>query len=173
MMSVRRIEPTDAAALRRVRLAALLDEPAAFGSTYELESVRTDEDWAQRAAAGSAGSQQVTFFGDIDGELVGLVGAYRDAPASGCVHLVSMWVAPSARRQGIGRHLIASVVTWAHGTNATDVSLWVTKGNAAAEDLYKAAGFAPTGEVQPLPSDPRRDEIEFALYLKYIGRPAR
>lgn len=84
-----------------------------------------------------------------------------------------MWVAPSARRQGIGRHLIASVVTWAHDTNATDVSLWVTKGNAAAEDLYKAAGFAPTGEVQPLPSDPRREEIEFALYLKYIGRPVR
>ncbi len=170
MMSVRRIDPADAAALRRLRLAALLDEPTAFASTYEFESARTDEEWALRAAAGSAGTRQVTFFADIDGDLVGLVGAYRDAPASARVHLVSMWVAPAARRKGIGRHLIAGVVTWAHGTNATDVALWVTQGNAAAEELYKVSSFAPTGEVQPLPSDPRRDEIELALSIGYNDR---
>ena len=165
MMSVRRIAPIDAAALRRMRLAALLDVPTAFASTYELESVRTDEEWALRAAAGSAGTRQVTFFADIDREIVGLAGAYRDAPASERVHLVSMWVAPTARRQGIGRHLIASVVAWASGTNATDVALWVTQGNAAAEELYRATGFTATGEVQSLPSDPRRDEIELALSI--------
>jgi len=105
----------------------------------------------------------VTFLADIDSEIVGLVGAYRDAPALKRVHLVSMWVAPAARRQGIGRHLIASVVTWAKGTDTTDVALWVTQGNAAAEELYRVAGFSPTGEVQTLPSDPMRKEMELTL----------
>ena len=163
MMSVRRIEPLDAATLKRVRLAALRDTPSAFGSTYGVESTRTDDEWAQRAAAGCAGSQQVTFLADIDSEIVGLVGAYRDATALQRVHLVSMWVAPAARRQGIGRHLIASVVTWAKGTDTTDVALWVTQGNAAAEELYRVAGFSPTGEVQALPSDPMRKEMELTL----------
>jgi len=77
----------------------------------------------------------VTFLADIDSEIVGLVGAYRDATALQRVHLVSMWVAPAARRQG----------------------------NAAAEELYRVAGFSPTGEVQALPSDPMRKEMELTL----------
>ena len=53
MVSVRRIEPGDAALLRTVRLAALKDAPSAFGSTHAAEAVRSDHEWTERALAGS------------------------------------------------------------------------------------------------------------------------
>ncbi len=62
MVSVRRIEPGDAALLRTVRLAALEDAPSAFGSTHAAEAVRSDHEWAERALAGSKGSARATFF---------------------------------------------------------------------------------------------------------------
>ena len=54
---------------------------------------------------------------------------------------------------------------WAIETSATSVSLWVTCGNTAAEELYGSKGFVATGEIQPLPSDPSRDEASMRLSL--------
>ena len=39
------------------------------------------------------------------------------------------------------------------------VELWVTRGNDRAVRLYESAGFRATGDHQPLPSDPCRDEL--------------
>jgi len=45
-ISMRRVRPDDSDLLKRVRLAALLDTPSAFASTYTAESQATDERWA-------------------------------------------------------------------------------------------------------------------------------
>ncbi len=76
---VRRIQSDDMAVLKSVRLAALLDSPSAFASSYEKEMAWSDD-------------------------------------------------------------------------------LWVTTGNEAAEGLYQSMGFEQTGDHQPLPSDPDKDE---------------
>ena len=70
-----------------------------------------------------------------------------------------MWVSPAQRRAGIAAKLVEAVVGWASEINATSVDLWVTRGNDAALRLYEAAGFRETGEHQPLPSDPCKDEL--------------
>jgi len=44
-MPIRCAIPGDELVLRRVRLEALADAPSAFGSTYEPELARTEEDW--------------------------------------------------------------------------------------------------------------------------------
>ena len=163
---VRRITKADAARLKRVRLAALEESPSAFGSTHAAEANRPDDEWVERASSGSEGSERATFFAQLDDEVVGLAGGYREAPSSVTVHLVSMWVAPHARKRGVGATLVDAVIAWAIEMTATSVSLWVTRGNTAAEKLYCSKGFVTTGELQPLPSDSSKDEAKMRLSLQ-------
>lgn len=154
-IEVRRINPDDGELLAVVRLAALLDAPSAFGSTHEGESRNSEARWAELAAARSVGQDHCTFFAFDGDRVVGLVGGHRDG-AVGEIELVSMWADPNARGRGIGVLLVAAVVDWA----ADDVvNLWVTRGNDAALRLYGRCGFVETGDHQPLPSDPCKDEI--------------
>ncbi len=162
---MRRIRPDDGAALRDVRLAALADAPRAFASTYARESLLTTEDWAERARAGSAGSERATFFAVGDDGIVGLVGGYRPEPASSRIQLVSMWTLRAARRTGVGRLLVDAVLDWAKTSGAQAVELWVTRGNVGAESLYRAAGFVDAGDYQPLPSDPCKEEVRMRVDL--------
>ena len=157
-ISMRRVRPDDSDLLKRVRLAALLDTPSAFASTYTAESQATDERWAVLADERSAGSDHATFFAMDGDDVVGLVGGHRvDA---GTVHLVSMWTDPAARGRGVGALLVNVVVGWAAGAA---VELWVTRGNDAAHRLYERCGFVETGDFQMLPSDPCKDEIRMRL----------
>lgn len=165
MTVVRRVRPGEAATLRRVRLAALKDTPSAFGSTYAAESLRGDEEWAERCELGSSGQDRATFFAESDQEIVGLVGGYRAEGASHTVELVSMWSAPSVRRSGVGRALVGAVLDWAKAGGASTVDLWVTRGNAPAEALYRRMGFVETQDHKPLPSDPCKDEVRMTLQL--------
>ena len=152
-ITTRRIRPDDGPRLKRVRLAALLDTPSAFGSTYEAESRNTDGRWAELADERAEGAEHATFFALDGDEPVGLVGGHRLDEHT--VELVSMWTDPSARGVGVGARLVDTVVAWADGGT---VELWVTRGNDAALRLYQRCGFVETGDFQPLPSDPCKDE---------------
>jgi len=70
------------------------------------------------------------------------------------MQLVAMWVDPRHRRRGVARALVDQAVRWADQRQAREVILWVTDQNAAARTLYERVGFRPTGERQPLPSNP-------------------
>ena len=163
--TVRRVRSDEADVLRGVRLAALKESPTAFGSTYEDESRRSDTDWADRARSGAQGVDRVTFFAVADGHVVGLVGGYRPEPNGSGAEFVSMWTSPEVRRTGVARALVSEVVGWAQEAAATTLHLWVTDGNEPAQRLYASMGFRETGERQPLPSDPRKDEICMTLAL--------
>ena len=157
----RRIRPDDGELLRRVRLAALADAPSAFAGTHAAEAANPEARWAELAAQRSTGPEHATFFA-VDGEaVVGLVGGHRVDPAT--VELVSMWTEPTARGRGVGAVLVEAVVEWADGST---VELWVTRGNDAAQRLYERCGFQLTLEVQPLPSDPCREEIRMRRHTR-------
>ena len=162
---VRRIRADEGAVLRVVRLGALAESPSAFGSTYATEAPRSDGEWDERARAGAAGADRVTFFA-VDGtDVVGLVGGYRPTPDIVTVELVSMWTSPAARRAGVGRALVAAVVDWAVSTGAEAVGLWVTRGNEPAVALYRSAGFVATGEHQRVSKDTDTDADEDRMTL--------
>lgn len=162
---VRRISVGEGDLLKRVRLAALRDSPFAFGSTHAAEVDRSDAEWAQRARLGAEGTGRATFFAIEGARVVGIGGGYRDDEVRTEVELVSMWTSPTARRGGLGRGLVKSVVEWAGATGAGLVGLWVTRGNEPAQALYESVGFEATGEYQPLPSDPSKDELRMVLRL--------
>lgn len=165
MIEVRRIRPDDGPLLRSARLAALADSPSAFGSTLDREEAFTVEQWRERATRGSTGCDAATWLALDSGAVVGIIGGYRPEPSVPAVDLVSMWVDPAARRTGAGRLLVDTVIGWAHDGGVESMSLWVTRGNDPAYRLYVSAGFAETGDVQPLPSDPCKDEIRMNLTL--------
>lgn len=162
---MRRIRPGDGAALRTVRLQALRDAPSAFGSTFDHEAAFTDAEWTDRASRGADGPDRATFLAHAGEEIVGAVGGYREEPGSAVIQLVSMWVAPHARRQGTAVALVRTVIHWAAATAATRMDLWVTRENAPAISLYSNLGFQETSDVQALPSDPCKEELRMTLHL--------
>lgn len=164
-VTVRRVRADEGPVLKAVRLAALLDSPSAFASSHAAEVHEPDGHWASRASLGAAGRHGVTYFAIAGTSMVGMVSAYRPDPVGSSIELVSMWVSPAHRGAGIAAELVRAVLGWANGTGATTVDLWVTRGNEAAVRLYEAVGFERTGEYQPLPSDPCKDELRMRCVL--------
>lgn len=141
---VRRIEPHEGPLLRDVRLRALTEAPRAFASSFDEEARRPSAAWDADAETRSAGNESASFVVESDRGVVGLVGAHRSGEEPATVELVSMWVAPDARGQGLGGRLVEEVVEWAREGGARRVVLWVTRGNRPAIALYERAGFVAT-----------------------------
>jgi GNAT superfamily N-acetyltransferase len=169
-MEIRETTEDDWAAVRDVRLRALAEAPLAFGSTFGRERDRTEEEWRRWAGRGRTG-EGVLFVADEGGRFVGLAGGYPEAEAdedeaqAQAIHLVSMWVDPAHRGEGLGRCLVEAVVGWARDRGARVVNLSVTDANDPAIALYTACGFRPTGDTQPLPSNPAYGERKYRLDL--------
>ena len=161
-MEARQAQAVDWEALRQLRLRALADAPDAFASTLEAEVAFPEEVWRQRAEGGPASATFIAHEGGVD---VGVVRVFAESDVPGRMHLVSMWVDPGYRRRGVARALVAQAVRWAAERRAREVSLWVADHNTAARRLYEQLGFRPTGERQPLPSDPARSESRLRLPL--------
>jgi GNAT superfamily N-acetyltransferase len=147
--------------VRDVRVRALGDAPSAFGSRLEEEQDRPEAFWRSRLESHAA----ATFLAIRGHETVGLVRTFVEPEDVTSAKLVSMWVAPHARGQGVGRELVAVVVQWARDHDATSVQLWVTETNAAARRLYELCGFILSGGQQKLPSDPTLSEVAMRLDL--------
>lgn len=168
---VRRIRPGEGALLRGVRLAALSDSPLAFASTYDVEACRADDAWEADAVTRADGVWEAEFFAEREAVVAGLVGAYRSPEEPETVELVSMWVAPSARGQGLGERLVNAVVEWSLSAGAARVGLWVTQGNLPAITLYARSGFEPVATTQALPSNPCYHELRMARSLAAAAGP--
>lgn len=64
---------------------------------------------------------------------------------AGEAELLTLAVAPAARRAGLGRHLVEGFLTEARARHADSAFLEVSAENAAAIALYTATGFAVAG----------------------------
>ena len=80
--------------------------------------------------------------------------------------LLSMWVAPTHRRIGLGARLVYQIEQWAHTLDVTDLLLMVTSKNSTAMRFYERCGFALTGNTGPYPNDPALFEYEMAKSLR-------
>jgi ribosomal protein S18 acetylase RimI-like enzyme len=147
--------------VRDVRLRALADAPFAYGSSLKEEQDRPESFWRARLESDSA----ATFLALDGNETVGLVRTVVAPDDAANAELVSMWVAPQARGQGVGRQLVAAVIEWVRQHHAASVCLWVTETNTLARRLYESVGFVRSGERQPLPSNPSLSEVAMWLDL--------
>ncbi len=67
----------------------------------------------------------------------------RGAIGAGWVGITAMEVAPAARRQGLGRLVLAALCRWGADRGATGGYLQVAADNAAGLGLYSGCGFRP------------------------------
>jgi ribosomal protein S18 acetylase RimI-like enzyme len=167
-VEIREIGARDWQALRDIRLAALQDAPQAFASTYEREAAFTESDWQRWI---SRGDTFLAFAPGLGTAPAGIVGGYEGE--RGTIELISMWISPEARGNGIGRALVEAVVGRAREKGMTRVHLWVAESNRTARLLYERSGFRPTGERQPLPSNPQLPEIAMARSLDRLASAGR
>lgn len=161
MVQIKKIGAGEWALVRDVRLAALQDAPINFWATYEDEVQRPDGWWRDRFIGEGA------WFVALDGpDPVGIAAAVGDHDLGRAMkQLISMWVAPAARRRGVGRALVEAVVAWAREEGLSALQLEVTETNDAAARLYESCGFAFTGRTQPHPREADLMEREMRLKL--------
>ncbi len=141
MVTIRVLRPDDAIAFQTVRLRALKEHPEAFGSSYEEEVNRPQEEIAQRLIESS---ENALFGAFVNETLVGTLNINRNfrMKTRHRANLGAMYVAPEARGQGAGRSLIDAAIGRAYTMDGMeDVVLAVTVGNEAARHLYIQAGF--------------------------------
>lgn len=101
---------------------------------------------------------------EAGGQIVGTV-AVRPVSAERA-ELRRLYLVPSARRLGLGRRLIETVVDWAREHGFAEVDLWSDVLFERAHTLYEAAGFARVGFR--IADDP--DQSREHHYLLRLGR---
>jgi len=142
---IRSLGPADIDLYRALRLRALREEPTAFASSPEDERQLSIEAVESRLL--ETASQ--VMLGAFDGEmLVGMSGLLRERRTK-MAHkawIVSFYVAPEARRRGLGRLLLEHALARARTMpGLRQVNLGVNAGNVAARRLYESMGFVVFG----------------------------
>ncbi|MGQ0712684.1 MAG: GNAT family N-acetyltransferase [Gemmatimonadaceae bacterium] len=150
-MTIERLAPGDEERLRTLRFRSLRDAPDAFATTYEEALAWPSENWSRQL------EHSATFVAMTHGSDLGLVrGALHDQSPD-TAYVISMWVAPEVRRQGVGSALVDAVVDWARAKGVRRLLLDVSEQNTRAITFYIGKGFAPTGEAGTLP--PPREHV--------------
>ena len=159
------LTPNDWREYRAIRLRALADSPDAFASTLAREEGRPDAEWANRVAAGADARYHLPLVTRLGSRFVGLAWGRIMESDPHVAYLFQMWVAPEARRLGVGRLLVDAVIDWARRAGARQLELEVTCGNTPAWSLYSRAGFQPVGEPTPFAERPALLEQRMRLDL--------
>lgn len=164
MASIELITQHNAMAFKDVRLRALQDAPTAFSSTYAAEFQLTDAEWVTRAAQWTDETSIAYLAIDL-GIPCGIAAGFLDKDDATRAHLVSMWVAPTHRRRGIGRELVDKIVDWARLKSARTLTLLVTSNNDPAIRFYQQLAFQKTGWTEPYVNDPALSNLEMILSI--------
>jgi len=147
-LQLQTLRPEDWRLFREVRLAALREAPDAFSSTLSdwQGAADTEERWRNRLS-----NVRFNVIASLRGVPAGMISATQidDQRAE----LLSTWVAPWARGQGIADALVNEVRRWANDLGCVYVVLGVHPSNNHAIRLYERSGFV----VEPSTGDRSRE----------------
>ena len=135
--NLRNIRADDWSLWRKLRLEALEEAPYAFGSTLADWQGRGDTEarWRSRLL-----DVPLNVVAEWQGTAAGMASGTALTP-DGSIELISMWVAPFARGQGVGDSLVNAVTEWAREQHASSIALAVFGDNEHAVALYHRHGF--------------------------------
>lgn len=144
------LDPARWAEFRALRLQALRDDPTAFGSSYEESLDEPEAFWRGRLEDAQRKVENITLFAEIDGRLVGMLGAFRRfrIKTKHVATVFGVYVDPAARGQGVARQLMQALLDEiALKPEIVKLELTVNTENPAALALYRHFGFAIIGTV--------------------------
>ena len=128
-MIIRIATPADAGDLARMN--------AAFNGVFDSAA----QIGARQAACADI---ETAILAELDGQVGGFA-CVRVVPcvlyAEPYAELTELYVEPAFRRRGVGRALIGYAEQLAHARGATELLIMTGVGNAAAQALYRAAGY--------------------------------
>jgi len=142
-MTVRRLTPADAHYYRALMLDAYAQHPEAYTSTMD-ERAALPYQWWESRLSDAPDANEVVLGAFAEGALVGTVGVEfeRRAKARHKAFIFGVYVAPSARRSGVGARLLDAALAAAQARPGIKLAqLTVSAGNDAARALYERAGF--------------------------------
>lgn len=157
-VQIESLVPGDEARLRAIRLRSLIDSPNAFAATYAEVSSFSLEVWRDQL------NRMATFIATAGQGDVGIVRGARHDDIDDTAYLLSMWVAPEMRRQGIAGALIDALIEWARQKKFRRMVLDVAETNLGARTLYERKGFVANGHHDS-PPPPHEHIREFQLEL--------
>jgi ribosomal protein S18 acetylase RimI-like enzyme len=164
VITIRLLNADDVGPYEKLRLEALKDSPAAFGSSYEEELQLPLSKVISRL-------QESTIFGAHaeDGQLIGLLGFRREARVKRAhnASLFGMHVSLPFRRQGVGGALLDHAIQYARELGGLrTIKLSVTATNREATRLYLSRGFQSYGlEPEALYIDGRYLDEEYMILM--------
>lgn len=163
VIEIRALTPGNWQMWRELRLAALAEAPAAFGSRLADWQDADEERWRDRLAIPGS----VNFVALLDGKPAGMASGVPGE--DGAPELISMWVSPAGRGKGIGDRLVRAVAQWARQQGAAVLRLAVADDNERAAALYRRNGFADNGKVAgPMPDGVHVEKV----MVKQLRPPA-
>jgi ribosomal-protein-alanine N-acetyltransferase len=114
-----------------------------FADLARLHEISFAEAWDERALKGLIASGATASVAEQEGRIAGFI-LFRTA--SDEAEILTIAVAPDARRNGVGRALVNEAARAAAHAGATPLDLEVGANNAPARPLYAGLGFAKTGQ---------------------------
>ena len=159
---LRRFSPDDWQVFRSIRLEALQTNPRFFGSSYDLEVVRSDEDWVNRLA-----DDTNAFWGLFDQDTcIGLTGLYQLSNDPGAVMFIASFIRPEYRRKGLSILFYEARIAWAREHGYKLARIGHRGGNEASRAANQKFGFQFTYSESMLWPDGTEDEdLHYQLEL--------
>ena len=133
---------------KELRLEALRNEPIAFASSYAEELAFPDDIWRTRLETADRRELNLTYFAEIEGELLGMAGANWQAREKlrHVATVYGVYVSPAWRGQGIAEQLMRRLLAELRRVNGIEkASLTVNAESLAALRLYERLGFERVG----------------------------
>lgn len=145
MHTVRRILPTDGAAIRALRLKSLETDAPAFSVTPEILEALSAAEWDTFCVTNATNPAQAVFVAAGSDALIGMAGILRDrSPKLHHTGLVwGVYVAPTTRGRGVAAALIHALIAFGAEAGYSQLKLAVTAYAPAAARLYERCGFVP------------------------------
>ncbi len=127
--------------MSEIRRASIAD--AAVIAAMEAELFGTDA-WSPEMVADELRADHRAYFALLDdGDVIGYAGLFAPG-AEGDIQTIA--VATQHRGKGLGKALLAALMTEAHARGVTQLFLEVRADNVPAQQLYLAHGFEVIGE---------------------------
>lgn len=125
--------------------------------------------WTRGQLAAQLDANRHVFLAAVaDGRVLGYVGMMFVLDEG---YISNVAVIPEARRQGVGRALIAALLQRAEAMELSFVTLEVRPSNTAAIALYEGFGFEPVGRRKNYYDKPSEDALLMTKFRKGASVP--